>query len=174
MEKFDKITKIKVSVFFIYFVSFFLPIYSQVIWGSEFKVSISELGAGTFFVVFFFVLITAIVIMEFINKQYVNYIYLFTVGSMFLLLLTLLFLKDSVSTLRFTWYFHFILIGVLVFAHFNESLTLKFFDKIILYTKKYASKVMKYIKQKNEIRKENKLSKNLIIQDDVLNEEGRV
>ena len=59
MDKFDKITKIKFSIFILYCFSFFVPIYSQTIWGSTFKVSISELNAGTFFVVFFFVLITA-------------------------------------------------------------------------------------------------------------------
>ena len=70
MEKIDKITRIKLSIFVIYLLTFFTPIYSQVLFGIKYKVSISELNAGIFFVIFFLFLIIGTVVSKFILKNY--------------------------------------------------------------------------------------------------------
>ena len=123
MGKLNKITWIKFSAFIIYGLTLFTPIYSTEIWGTTFKTSISKLGAGAFFVVIYTVLIVCTIVSKFLLEKYYRYVYLSTVGFMFLLLLLLLLFKES-SSLRLTWFLHNIIILILLLSHFKQIITI--------------------------------------------------
>lgn len=156
MDKIKKITVIQFSLFILYILTFFTPIYSTKLWGSTFKASISELGAGTFFVILFLLLIVGTIVSKFAFKKYFNYVFLSTVGFMFLLLLILIFFKDSASTLRLSWYLHIMIIGILILSHFKEDLTLIIFDKIGVFIKNTFNKIVVFLKEKMKKKEETK------------------
>ena len=64
MDKLNKITLIKFSILVIYGLTLFTPIYSTEIWGVTLKTSISELGAGTFFIILFLILIVGVILLD--------------------------------------------------------------------------------------------------------------
>ncbi len=156
MDKLSKITRIKFSVLIIYWLSFFIPIYSQVIMGVKYKVSISELNAGTFFVLFFLVLITGTFAVKIMYEKYFNYVYYGMVGSMGVLSLILLFFKTGASQLRLTFFFQICLIIILLAAHFYEEITINVFDNTVALLKKYLTKLNEYVNQKIKEYKEKK------------------
>ena len=174
MEKIDKITRIKLSIFVIYLLTFFTPIYSQVLFGIKYKVSISELNAWIFFVIFFLFLIIGTVVSKFILKNYYRIIYLITLGFMALLLLILLLFKEETSTLRLTWYLHLVLIIILVIAHFKAKLLIKTFDLIVIKSKDYCIKVINFVNEKNnKMKDKKKVSKVEDVPEEVLVEEEK-
>ena len=89
MTRLDKITRIKFTIFILYYFTFFMPIYSQIVFGTQFKASVAELGAGTFFLIFYFILIIATIVFKLLFQKYFKYSYLVTVGFMILLFLVL-------------------------------------------------------------------------------------
>ena len=159
MDNIRKISKIKFIVFGIYWFTFFTPIYSQTIFGTKIKVSISALSAGTFFVLFFLVMIVITIITKLLFEKYYKYIYLTTLGFMVMMSLILLFFKDGVSTVSFSWYIQLLLIVILVFAHFREDVTLKVFDKIVIKTKEYSISLFRFVKERIDAFKRNKAEK---------------
>ena len=156
MDKLNKITRIKFSVLIIYWLSFFIPIYSQVIMGVKYKISISELNAGTFFVLFFLVLIISTFVVKLMYEKYFHYVYYGMVGSMGVLTFILLFFKSGASQLRLTFFFQICLIIILLVAHFYEEITINVFDKTIVLIKKYLTKLNEYMSQKVKEYKEKK------------------
>ena len=122
--------------------------------------SISELGAGTFFLIFYLLLIICTFVSKFIFEQFFKYTYLVTIGFMLLLFLVLFFFKDELSTLRLTWYFHLILIGILVLAHFKEEMTLKIYDKTLKIVIDNSNKLISSVKESVKKNKEYRNSKN--------------
>jgi hypothetical protein len=79
---------------------------------------------------------------------------------MLLLFLVLFFFKDELSTLRLTWYFHLILIGILVLAHFKEEMTLKIYDKTLKIVIDNSNKLISSVKESVKKNKEYRNSKN--------------
>ncbi len=79
--------------------------------------------------------------------------------SLFVFSLILLVFKENITTLRLTWYFQIILIGILVLAHFKKEMTISLFDKTLKIIRKYISKLNSIIKDliaKNKNRKTSK------------------
>ncbi len=163
MERLNRITKTKFVTLFFYYLTFFTPIYSQILFGSKFKVSISELSAGTFFLIFYLFLIVCTFFSKFVFEKFFKYTYLITLGFMLLLSLVLGFFKEELSTLRLTWYFQLILIGILVLAHFKEEMTLNIYDKtskiVIAYSNKLQSNIKKVINKNKNNENEKKVIK---------------
>lgn len=152
MAKIDKITRIKYSLFALYILTFFTPIYSKVMWGTKLKVSITELGAGSFFLIFFLVLIVGTITVQFVVERYYKIVYLVTLGFMTLFQVILFIFKEDGSVIRLTWYVHLILIVILFLAHFRGDIVCSAYDKIITLIKQ----VIKSIKTKITDRKESK------------------
>lgn len=164
-----RINRVKISLFFLFFISFYLPVYSDKVNNTVYKVSISNLNAGTFFVIFFLILMIATVVLYFVKEQYFKWAYLATTSFMGILLFMLLFLKQDGSVLRLGFYLEVVFVGMLVLAYFSEELTFKVLDKlkewlIALYQflKKYI--LIGYTKIKTKIQNRK--------QKDETNEEG--
>lgn len=145
MDKLDKISAITFSVFILYFLTFFTPIYSQTIFGTTIKVSISELGAGTIFVLFFVVLIVGTIVSKYMFKVYYKYVYLSAIGLMGLFVVILVLFKTD-STLRLSWYVQILFIGILIIAHFKEKWTIDVFDRLAALIKQAIGKLLSFVK----------------------------
>jgi len=131
MKKIKKINRIKIGLVLSYFLSLFLPVYADTVNGVLYKTSISKVGAGTFFVVFFTVLIMSTIILYFFNEQYHKIAYLVTSGFMVLLLIILAFFKQDGSSLRFAFYLQTLLVGLFFLSFYKESFTVSIFDNIL-------------------------------------------
>lgn len=165
MKSITKINRIKIGLVITYFLSLFLPVYSEALNGKVYSTSISKVGAGTFFVIYFAVLVFTTIILYFINKKYHKIAYLVTSGFMVLLLLILAFFKQDGSTLHFAFYLQFIVVGLFFLSFFKDELTVKIFDTIIKKTIHYIRTTIRFVKKKIKTLKENKGKKNTEKQD---------
>jgi hypothetical protein len=159
MTELSKITRIKFGLIIVYLLSLFTPIYSLVIFGTKVKVSISELGGGTFFVVFFFILAIATVITHFAYKEYHKYVYLGTTGFILLFLFLLMIFKDSSASFRLTFYIQFIIVVLLLLAYSSEELVIRLFDTTVKLIKKWWNALVIFIKKKSSEIKQKRADK---------------
>lgn len=163
MEKFNKITRIRLGLFAFYILTFFMPIYSQTFLGTIAKVSVIKLNAGIVFILIFLVAILVTNILYFIFEKYFKYAYTTTLILMGLFLLLLLFAKESNSVLRSSFYFQIITILLLLFALLNETLIVKLFDYLVVFsialykkTKELILKIITSLKEKKAMKLESK------------------
>lgn len=156
-----RINRVKLSLFFLFFVSFYLPVYSQTVNNTVYKVSIRNLNAGTFFLIFFLILMIGNIVIYFVKQEYFKWVYLATISFMGVLLFMLLFLKQDGSVLRLGFYLEVIFVSMLVLAYFSEELTFKILDtlkewliKVYNFVKKYV--ILGYQKVKSKIEDKKK------------------
>ena len=141
----QRINRIKLSLYALFFVSFFIPVYAERINGTLYKASIVDLNAGLFFIIFFLVIMITTIVLFFVNQQYFKIAYLVTSGFMVILLGMLLFLKQNGSSLRLAFYLEFIFVFLIILSHFNEALTFKLLDTLKAWIMKMYQFVKKYI-----------------------------